>query len=112
MAFRNIITTFFTILTFMTFGQFEDVKLNMDGDWHLLKSEQGVNINYKFEVCDQFDRDVAKYILKIENTEQVSKELEFSMKIFKNGDCENCARIDILYLSCRAKRLFVGADWP
>ncbi len=84
----------------MAFSQFEDVELNMDGNWHLLKSEEGIDINYKFEVCDQFDRQVGKYILQIENTNTESKQINFSMETYLNGDCSNCGRInDIEYAS-------------
>ncbi|MFZ9027670.1 MAG: hypothetical protein ACO2Z9_01580 [Crocinitomicaceae bacterium] len=65
----------------------------MDGDWHILKSEQGVDINYKFEVCDQFGRQVGKYILQFENSNTDAKQVSFSTQTFINGDCSNCDRI-------------------
>lgn len=94
MIIRHVILIFFTFFSLLTFGQFEDVQLNMDGNWHLLKSEGGVDINYKFEVCDQFGRQVGKYILQFENSNAVSKQISFSTQTYMNGDCSNCESID------------------
>lgn len=94
MSKRTTLLIFFTFFSVLTFGQFEDVQLNMDGNWHLLKSEQGVDINYKFEVCDQFGRQVGKYILQFENSNADSKQISFSTQTYMNGDCSNCERID------------------
>ena len=94
MSIRTTLLIFFTFFSVLTFGQFEDVQLNMDGNWHLLKSEQGVDINYKFEVCDQFGRQVGKYVLQLENSNTDSKQISFSTQTFMNGDCSNCGRID------------------
>lgn len=94
MSIRTTLLIFFTFFSVLTFGQFEDVQLNMDGNWHLLKSEQGVEINYKFEVCDQFGRQVGKYILQFENSNADSKQISFSTQTYMNGDCSNCGRID------------------
>jgi hypothetical protein len=78
----------------LAFGQFEDVELQMDGNWHLLRSEQGVDVNYKFEVCHQNGRQVGKYILQFDNSNPDSKQISFSMETYMNGDCSNCERID------------------
>lgn len=94
MSIRTTLLIFFTFFSLLTFGQFEDVQLNMDGNWHILKSEQGVDINYKFEVCDQFGRQVGKYILQFENSNADSKQISFSTQTYMNGDCSNCGRID------------------
>lgn len=91
---RNTLVALFSFLSFFMFAQFEDVTLSMDGEWHLLKEDQGIAINYKFEVCDQFDRQVAKYILKIDNTNNVQKTIDFAMEMYVNGDCSNCDRIE------------------
>lgn len=93
MNIRTALLIFFTFFSVLAIGQFEDVQLNMDGNWHLLRSEQGVDINYKFEVCDQFGRQVGKYVLQIENTTTSSKQINFSMETYMNGDCFNCGRI-------------------
>ena len=94
MSIRTKLLIFFTFFSVLTFGQFEDVQLNMDGNWHLLKSEQGVDINYKFEVCEQFGRQVGKYVLQLENSNADSKQISFSTQTYTNGDCSNCGRID------------------
>lgn len=94
MNIRTLTLIIISLGSFLTFGQFEDVQLSMDGNWHQLKVEQGIIVEYKFEVCDQADRQVAKYILKIENTNSVQKDIRFATELHQNGDCVNCHRID------------------
>jgi hypothetical protein len=95
MSIRTTLLIFFTCFSVLAFGQFEDVQLNMDGDWHILKSEQGVDINYKFEVCDQFGRQVGKYILQFENLNSDARQISFSTQTYMNRDCSNCGRLDV-----------------
>lgn len=94
MNIRTLALIIISFGSFLTYGQFEDVQLNMDGDWHQLKAEQGIIIEYKFETCEQANRQVAKYVLRIENTNSEAKEVRFATELHQNGDCINCDRID------------------
>ena len=94
MRIQTIFLFFLLFTAGSTFSQFEDVNLKMDGNWHSLKSEDGINVSYKFQVCEQFDRQVAKYLLKVTNTNLETKHVRFSTETYLNGDCTNCNRID------------------
>lgn len=93
MIFRTTIFIFFSMFNLLAYAQFEDVQLNMDGNWHSLESSQGLKINYKFQICDQSGRQVAKYILQLENANAESKNVSFYTETHMNGDCTNCDRI-------------------
>lgn len=94
MIIRTALLIIITLGSFLTYGQFEDVQLNMDGDWHELTSDQGISIDYKFEVCDQYGRQVGKYVLRVENTSSLAKSVTFAVEQYQNGDCINCHRIE------------------
>lgn len=94
MNIRTALLIVISLGSFLTYGQFEDVQLEMDGNWHELTSDQGIIIDYKFQVCDQAGRQVGKYILKVENSTSIAKNVSFSTRQYQNGDCINCERIE------------------
>lgn len=87
------ISAILILLTSIGFSQYEDVQLNLDGSWHDLSANNGVSVSYKFEVCDQSNRQVGKYVLKIDNSTSVAKEVSFSVEKFVDGECINCNEI-------------------
>ena len=60
-------------------------------NWQLLRSENGIEIYYKNQMCDPeagFDQE--KIILKVVNTTVSSKTIDWDIYMWYNGVCKTC----------------------